>query len=48
MPHLKMLPANYSLTNHIYLINTHVYKEDLASSNPQELMYHKTQPTNKF
>ena len=37
----KMLPTNYSFTNHIYLIT---YKWDLALNNLQVLVYHKSQP----
>ena len=38
----KMLPINYLLTNHIYLI--YIYKDDLAFNNLQELICHKTKP----
>ena len=41
----EMLPTNYSLTNHIYLI--YVYKEDLALNNLQGLICHKTKPNQK-
>ena len=41
---LKLLPTNYSFTNHIYLI--HMNKQDLALDNLQELKCHKKkQPT---
>ena len=37
---LKMLPTNYSLTNHIYMM--YMSKQNLASNNPQGLICHKT------
>ena len=40
----KFSPTNYLFTNHIYFID--MYKQDLASNNLQELICHKTQPTN--
>ena len=40
----KMLPSNYLLTNHKYLI--YMYKNDLVLNNLQGLIRHKTQPPN--
>ena len=44
----KMLPTNYSFTNHIYLtcVCVCVYKLDLALNNLQGLICHKIQPIN--
>ena len=41
----KMLPTNYSFRNHIYLI--YLYEQDLTINNLQELICHKTHPTNQ-
>ena len=44
----KMLPTNYLFTNHIYIyIYIYIYEQDLILSNLQELICHKTQPTNQ-
>ena len=41
----KMLPINYLFTNHIYLIYTYIYEQDLALNNLQRLKCHKRQTT---
>ena len=40
-----MFPTDYLFTNHINLI--YMNKQDLALNNLEELICHKTQPTNK-
>ena len=43
----KILPANYQLTNHIY-IYIYIYKQDLVLNNQRRLICHKIQPTKKL
>ena len=48
MSFFKMLPTNYSFTNHEHAhARIYNYKHDLALNNLQWLICHKTQPTNQ-